>query len=316
MKLPIKLLIVATAISFSACKGGDKKDGNAKTEYAEASNDEANQIVEYNNVLVAYTDKNNTYLKSMESNVQRIARGLEQPNNQYAFIGIITPFSVPHFSKSTMKPETPPKVLSGEDQKFFKDNVLALNESFEKMKNTYKSLDDYIKAEDFKDDKGIKGKALVDSIYAMSKTYYKYDDQLLTKLEVIGDDAERIILKTHPLKEYIFAMKDDRKAVADFNKLILETKNYKADEAKIKTAYTALEAQNKKHTEMDAPNAAKYPGKDDSFRRFNESFKEFLIETKKVMRDAATSGKITENDTENLIRKHEYMRTSYNSFVD
>ncbi|WP_316796486.1 DUF3829 domain-containing protein [Pedobacter agri] len=316
MKLPIKLLVVAAAISFAACKGGDKKDGSAKTEYAEASNDDANEIVAYNNVLVGFTDKNNEYLKRLDGNLKKIAKGLANPNDRFAFIGIIPAYSTPHFRTSKVKPETPPSVLSSDDQKYFKDNVAGLNESMTKIKDAYKSLDDYLKAEDWKDDKGSRGKKLIDSIYAMSKTYYKYDENVLAKLEVIGDDAERIILKTHPLKEYIFAMKDDRKAVGEFNKLILESKNYKADEAKIKAAYAALEVQNKKHVEMSVPNTAEYPGKDGSFKRFNDSFNEYLIEARKVMRDAATSGKITENNADDLIRKHDYMRTTYNSFVD
>lgn len=316
MKLPIKLLIFAVAISFSACKSGDKENKDAKTEYAEASNDDANQIVEYNNVLVGFTDKNNEYLKRINENLERIAKGLVNPSDQFAFIGIVPPYATPSFNRSTLKPETPPSVLSSTDQKYFKDNVKGLNESMTKIKDTYKTLDDYLNAEDWKDDKGVKGKNLVDSIYSMSKTYYKYDENVLAKLEVIGDDAERIILKRHPLKEYIFAMKDDRKAVGDFNRMILGSKNYKADEAKIKTAYNALEVQYKKHNEMDAPSASKYPGKDGSLIRFNDSFNEFLIEARKTMRAAAASGKLTESDAENLIRKHDYMRTSYNSFVD
>lgn len=316
MKQPIKLLIFAVAILFSACKSGDKKDKDAKTEYAEASNEDANQIVEYNNVLVGFTDKNNDFLKRIDGNLERIAKGLQNPSDRFAFIGITPAFSTPSFNRSKLKPETPPSVLSSADQKYFKDNVAGLNESMAKIKETYKSLDDYLKAEDWKDDKGAKGKKLVDSIYSISKTYYKYDENILAKLEVIGDDAERIILKTHPLKKYIFAMKDDRKAVGDFNRLILESKNYKTDEAKIKAAYTELEAQNKKHIEMDAPSTSKYPGKENAFKRFNDSFNEYLIEARKTMRDATTSGKLTENNAESLIRKHDYMRTSYNSFVD
>ncbi|MGO4877429.1 DUF3829 domain-containing protein [Pedobacter psychrotolerans] len=316
MKLTIKLLVVAVAISFAACKSGDKKkEDGTKTEYADADNDDANQIVEYNNVLVGLTDKNNEYLKRLDENLQKIAKGLNNPNDRFAFIGIVSPYSSSAFSHSKLKPETPPSALSSDDQKYFKENVAGLNETFTKIKDTYKSLDDYLKAEDWKDDKSVKGKKLIDSIYSMSKAYYQYDENVLAKLEAIGDDAERTILKTHPLKEYIFAMKDDRKAVGEFNKLLIGSKNFKADESKIKSAYEALDAQNKKHTEMDAPDATKFPSKDGSFKRFNESFKDYLIEAKKTIRDASASGKLTESDIEDLVRKHEYMRTTYNYFV-
>ncbi|WP_316803774.1 DUF3829 domain-containing protein [Pedobacter nototheniae] len=316
MKLTIKLIALAFAVSFSACKGGGKKEG-AKTEYAESNKDDANDIVEYNNVLVSFTDKNNNYLKSLENGLKTISRGLENPNNQFAFSGIINPISIPFYSNSKIKPETPPSALSSDDQKFFKENVAGLNSTMTKIKDTYKSLNDYIKAEDWKDDKSAKGKLLVDSIYSMSKNYYAYDDKILAKLEVIGDDAERIILKSHPLKEYIFALKDDKKAVDDFNRLLGESaEKYKAAEPKIKTAYAALEAQRGKHSAMPAPNAKEFPGQGDSFKRFNEAFNDYLVEARKVMRDASTSGKISQSDGENLVRKQDYMRTAYNSFVD
>ncbi|MFD2286568.1 DUF3829 domain-containing protein [Pedobacter petrophilus] len=316
MKFPIKLLAIAVAISFTACKGGDKKETAAKTEYAAAGNDDANQIVEYNNVLVSLTDQNNAYLKRVGENLQKLAKGLANPNDRFAFIGIVSPFSSSGFSHSELKPETPPSSLSNADQKYFKENVAGLNETLAKIKDTYKALDDYIKAEDWKDDKSAKGNKLIDSIYSMNKTYYKYDENLLARLEVIGDDAERVILKTHPLKEYIFAMKDDRKAVGEFNKLLIETKDFKANEAKIKSAYETLAAQNTKHIEMSAPDATKFPSKDGAFKTFNDSFKDYLIEAKKAIRDASVDGKLTQGHAEDLIGKYEYMRTTYNYFVD
>ncbi|MCZ4244425.1 DUF3829 domain-containing protein [Pedobacter punctiformis] len=317
MKLTIKLIALAFVVSFAACKGsGDKKDG-AKTEYAESNKDDANDIVEYNNVLVSYTDKNNDYLKSLDGTLQKISKGLENPTDRFAWIGITSPMSMISINHSKVKPETPPAALSSDDQKFFKDNVAGLSSTMTKIKDTYKALNDYIKAEDWKDDKSAKGKLLVDSIYSMSKKYYAYDDKILAKLEVIGDDAERIILKSHPLKEYIFALKDDKKAVDDFNKLLAENAGkYKAAEAKIKTAYAALEAQNAKHKIMSPPDAKKFPGQDGSFTRFNESFSDYLIEARKIMRDASASGKISDDDGESLVRKQDYMRTAYNNFVD
>ncbi|MCZ4223578.1 DUF3829 domain-containing protein [Pedobacter rhodius] len=317
MKLSIKLIAIAFAIAFASCKHKDKKDDESATEYAEANKEEANDIIEYNNVLVKYSDNNNSYLKSMERSLNIIDKGLENPTDPFAFASATTPFMTPTFNLSKIKPETPPSALNSDDQKFFKENVIGLKETIEKIQKTYESLDSYIRAEDFKDDKSVKGKQLVDSIYNMSKKYYTYDDKILIRLEAIGDDAERIILKSHPLKDYIFALKDDRKAVQEFNKLITgSADDYKAAESKIKTAYDKLVEQNKKHTEMDAPDAKDYPGKDSAFKRFNDSFNEYLIEARKIMRNASASGKISKDDEENLFRNQDYMRSAYNTFVN
>ena len=316
MKLSFKLILLAVAVSFASCKNGERKDSDSKTEYADADKDDANAIIEYNNVLVGFTDKNNEYLKRLETTLLSIGKGLENPTDRFAFIGVIAPFSSTYFSVSKVKPDTPPSALNSKDQKFFKENVAGLNTTMSKIKETYKLLDEYIKAEDWKDDKSIKGKALIDSIYVMSKKYYEYDSKILDKLDVIGDDAERIILKDHPLKEYIFALKDDRKAVADFNKSIVGNQNYKQIEEEIKAQYSTLETQNKKHTEMAPPDASKFPGRDSEFKRFNESFNEYLIEARKIMRDASADGKLTETNIEDLNRKQDDMRTAYNNFVD
>ncbi|RBQ08711.1 DUF3829 domain-containing protein [Pedobacter miscanthi] len=316
MKTLFKLTALALVLSVTACKNGGKKDSNGKTTYVEADEKDVNAIIEYNNVMVSFTDKNNSYLKSLESNLDRIEKGLAKPNDRFAFLGLMTPFSMSTFSNSKIKPDTPPSALSSDDQKFFKENVVSMTGVLDKIKATYKSLDEYIKAEDWKDDKGVKGKALVDSIYSMGKKYYTYDEVILAKLNVIGDDAERVILKTHPLKEYIFALKDDRSKVAEFTKLLASNKNYKAIEAKAKTAYQSLEDQYNKQVAMPAPDATKFPGKDGYFKNFNESLNDYLIAARKMMRDASASGKLTEYNIEELVRKQDSMRSAYNNFVD
>lgn len=316
MKTIFKLTALALVLSVTACKNGSKKDSNGKTTYAEADEKDVNTIIEYNNVMVSFTDKNNSYLKSLESNLDRIEKGLANPDRRFAFLGLMTPFSMNTFSNSKIKPDTPPNALNNDDQKFFKENVVAMTSVLDKIKATYKSLDEYIKAEDWKDDKGAKGKSLVDSIYSMGKKYYTYDEVVLAKLNVIGDDAERVILKTHPLKEYIFALKDDRSKVAEFTKLLAGNKNYRAIETKAKAAYQSLEDQYNKHMAMPAPDATKFPGKDGYFRNFNERLNDYLIAARKMMRDSSASGKLTEYNIEELVRKQDSMRSAYNNFVD
>jgi len=316
MKTILKLTALALVLSVTACKNDGKKDSSAKTSYAEADEKDVNEIIEYNNAVVSFTDKNNDYIKRIEDNIIKIEKGLANPNDHFAFIGLITPFSMSTISSSKMKPDTPPSALSSDDQKFFKENVVSMTGVLDKIKETYKSLDEYIKAEDWKDDKGVKGKALVDSIYSMGKKYYAYDEQVLAKLNIIGDDAERVILKTHPLKEYIFALKDDRSKVAEFTKLLAGNKNYKTIEAKAKSAYQILEDQHNKHVAMAAPDAGKFPGKDGYFKNFNDRLNDYLIAARKMMRDASASGKLTEYNIEELVRKQDSMRSAYNNFVD
>jgi len=316
MKTILKVTALALTLSFTACKNDQKKDDNAKTAYAEADEKDVNAIIEYNNVMVGFTDKNNDYIQRIEGNIVKIEKGLQNPNDRFAFIGLIQPFSINTITRNGVKPDTPPSALNNDDQKFFKENVVAMTGLLDKIKETYSALDEYIKAEDWKDDKGNKGKALVDSIYGLGKKYYTHDELVLARLNLIGDDAERVILKTHPLKEYIFALKDDRSATAAFTKLMASNKSYKSIEVKAKTAYQALEDQHHKHEAMAAPDATKYPGKDGYFKNFNQRFNDYLIAARKMMRDAAASGKLTDYNIEELVRHQDSMRSAYNNFVD
>jgi len=317
MKLSFKLITLLIGISLFACKNTNHQNKNFKIEDNTPDQGDANEIVEYNNLLVGFTDKNNDHLIRLDENLNLISKVLENPNSQFNFTSVITPFDIPGISISMLKPDIPPTVLSNTDQVYFKENVFGLTTTLNKINETYSSLDNYIKAEDFKNDNGKAGKLLIDSIYTLCEKYYSYNDRILNKLKNIGDDAERVVLKSHPLKEYIFALKNDRKAVEDFNKLIVESENYKIITPKVKSAYQVLEAQNKKHAAMVAPDTKKYPGRASSFEKFNDRFNEYLIEARRVMRtNASFKGKITQSDINNLSRKQDYIREAYNSFVN
>ncbi|PWS31278.1 DUF3829 domain-containing protein [Pedobacter paludis] len=317
MNLLIKSIAFVSILSLMACNGGDKNTDKTKTEYADASKDDANEIIEYHNIVLNLTDKNDRSLKSMDDNLETIAKGLKNPTDRFAFTGLmrLTDFGRVNFSK--IKPETPPSALNRDDVNFFKGKIKLLNESYKSINDTYKTLTDYIKAEDFKDDKSVNGFKLLDSIYSQGKKYYAVNDEILNKLQVIGDDAERVILKTHPLKEFIYALKDDTQAAAALIALMgKHAKDYKKGESEIKKAYDALDAQNKKHIAMSFPSDSENSYKAKSFGDFNNSVTDFLASARKIMRQGAEKGSLTNENADELYQKKDMMRVYYNSFVD
>ncbi len=314
MNIKVKLLSLAIIVAFSACKNGRKH--GAQSEYEDVSSDKANLIIQYNNVLVEFTDHKSSYVKGLEYHLETIKKDLDRPKDQFSFIGLTSDIDIPDYSLSSIKPENPPSALSRDDRNFFKENVAVLNSTVKNIKATNKELYEYINAEDFKDDNSVKGKKLVDSIYALSDKFYAYDTKIMARLVVIADGAERVVMESHPLKEYIFAMKDDQKETQAFYDFISKNaKDYRKVEPKVKILYQSMEKNKKVHAGMDAISEYKFSGKQRSFAYFYDAYNNYLICARKLMRDASPYGAVSKWQLEELYDKGESMRHSYNSFV-
>lgn len=319
MKKIAQLLILPAFITTTliiSCQNRDK-GSKAQTQYAESNGDDANSIIKYNNGLLGQDERRDSYLKSLGNNVRSMRRLFDDPKATVSSIGMFEPFETPYIPKYGENITSPPSGLNSSDKQFFKDNVAQLNALYTQIKDVYKAMRDYVKAQDYKDDNGAKGKALTDSIDNLGNKYYKLDDQVRAKLSVIADDAERVTLKDHPLKEYIYAMKDDRTKIAGVSMLLdSSANNYKASEAKLQATFQALKSENEKHTAMSFPSRDEYASKKNYFGKFNEAVNDFLLELKRIMRDASASGKISEEDLKTLDYKRETIRSYYNNFVD
>lgn len=311
-KLILPFLVLGFLLTFS-CKSENSADATENV-----SQDEANEIVGYNNAVIKLNDAQNKYLETINNNLGRIESGLENPNDRFAFSGLFPPtYFNPVSAYNDPKPEEPGDAFSNDDRVFFKTNVETLNKSFKDVQTKYEELTNYLKAEDFKDDGGEKAKMLISEIDAHIADYNKTNDLILAKLVSLSDAAEKKILKDHPLKDYIFAFKDDSKAITEFVNIAYEApENYKSIETKLQASYDKIEKLNKEHSAMKAPDNKEFPGRDGSFNRFNDEINDFLIDARKIMRQASTNGKLSDSDLETFSRNEESVRNAYNSFVD
>lgn len=313
-KLILPFLVLSFLVTFSC-----KFDGaNSKDSPENVNKDDANEIIGYNNALIKLNDAQHKYLEIINNNLDKIERGLETPNDRFAFSGLFPPtYFNPVSAYNDPKPEEPGNVFSNDDRTFFKTNVEALNKSFKDVQTKYEELNNYIKAEDFKDDAGAKAKLLIAEIDGHITEYNKTNDLITARLVTVADAAERKILKDHPLKEQIFAFKEDSKAISDFVNIAYESPDdYKAIESKLQASYDKIEKLNKEHIAMKAPDSKEFPGRDGSFKRFNDEISDFLVDARKIMRDASSAGNLSNSDLETLSRNEESVRNAYNNFVD
>ncbi len=190
-----------------------------------------------------------------------------------------------------------------------------MTDVYNQIKTTYKSLYGYMQAEDYKDDNYEKGKSMVVQLNELGTKYYTVEGTVIQKLAAVGDAAERLLLKDNPLKELIYALKDDNAAVANLNALLDSSAgNYKAFAERASAAYGQLNDQYTKHSAAAFPEG-NYANQRDAFRRYYTTLNEYLLFVRKTMRDAAGSEKIDVSDLKYMREEQDALRTYYNDFV-
>ncbi|HEY9258612.1 hypothetical protein [Chitinophaga sp.] len=311
--LYIPLGFALTAIAMSCNNNGKASSNNSA--YEEKSASSANEVIEYTNLIVDLSNKNSDYVVRLVKNADRVEELLKSKGNPVFLNSIIKPIMIPSFSHGKIKVDQPVDALNKADQAFFKEKVAGFTSSFDKIKATYAQLDDYLKAQDFKDDKGAKGLALADSVRSNAQVFFDQKVVLMKRVNEVADASEVIILKDSPLKDYIIAMKADMQAVRNYINLLEEGgEDYNKISAAAQTAYDALEKDQAAHAALDLTNAEK-ESKGSSYKSFCDSYHEFLLMAKRTMRDAKEKGAMTESQLESLNNSLDTMIGRYNSFT-
>lgn len=305
-KIVCTSLLVAFVLTTSSCKYFSKPGA-----YNDNSSSAASNIIEYTNLIVETSNNHNSYLEQIASTTDKIEKGLQNPDDRFSFLAISRPFNRPT-PYSKLKIEEPVADLSKEDQKFFKEKVASYMAVYASLKKSNDELHDYVTAQDYKDDKGAKGFILVDSVRSKVQQAYILKSELMKKVEVVADASEEVILKDSPLKDYIIAMKSDMKDIRSFIDL-LESEKYAVVADKAKAQYDSLDAAQVKHAALDLGNAKKAT-KDRQFVLFYEQLHSFLLDARKVLRDGAEKGDLTESNLSTLNSDYDSLISSYNSF--
>lgn len=305
-------LVIAMFVSSTSCNNDTKKPG--ATEYSDNSAESASHIIEYTNLIVDMSNKHNSYLEKVVDNTNRLEEALKHPGDKYRFVGISKPFAMPEFNRPNKpKLDEPVKELADKDKTFFKDSLSKYNTLYTAMMATNNRMHEYITAEDYKDDKGAKGYAIIDTLRNQVATLYGLKSSIIKKVEVVADESEKIILKDSPLKDYIIAMKEDMNSIRAFIDLLGSEEKYAGIEAKAKAAYDALEKTQAAHSQINLDNAKK-ANEDHSFTTFYDDFHKLLLNARKAMRDAGEKGAFKDYDLESLDRDYDSLVRDYNNF--
>lgn len=300
--------------TFLSCNETGTKGGNTATEEKSAST--ASEVIEYTNLIVDLSNKNSAYVVRLVNNADRVTKLLTEKSQPAMMVSIIKPIMINSISHGKVKVEEPVDALNKADQEFFKTNVVNFKGSFDKIKATYGLLDDYLRAQDYKDDKGAKGLALADSIRSQAQVFFDQKVTLMKRVNEVADASEIIILKDSPIKDYVIAMKADMQAVRNYIDLLEDGgEDFAKISDKAQAAYDALEKVQAEHAAIDKANAAKL-SKDGYYKSFYDSFHDFLLTARKIQREAKEKGAMTTSQLETLNNSLDTMIGRYNTFTN
>ncbi|GEN72835.1 MULTISPECIES: DUF3829 domain-containing protein [Chryseobacterium] len=306
-----KIIVLAMALTFTSvsvisCKKDVSKLGKSVLNLGGA--DEANAIIDFNN---NFLDSYKNTSKHIESILRYADGAVAKAKGGNAMIMPVIGSMDYSFSKIKEIPSGFGKDKAAIEADF--NTYKAKKESIEKK---FEELKSYMNSEDYKDDKGAKADAITKDIETEAQALFTSGENVVAKIKPATDAAEEVVLKDHPMKEYIISSKSVMNSL-DSNIDVLD-KQYsgKFNEAEAQKKYDelakAVEANSKLEFNVKDP---QYSYKKTLFESFNKSASSFLDTYRKLIRDAKGTGKISDSDIQQIDSSYESVLNSYNSFV-
>ncbi|MGE4515019.1 MAG: DUF3829 domain-containing protein [Chryseobacterium sp.] len=305
-----KMMMIALALSVSvtavSCKKGLDKIENA---VKQAGEDQSQAIIDFNN----------NFLESYKSSSRHVENIIDYAEAAVKKSKGETVYSMPmvintmDYSLSKIK-----GVPSGFDseQKIIEAELNTYKVKRENIDKKYEELKSYITSEDYKDDQGAKALALQKDIEAEAKAFFTAGENIVTKIKPATEAAEEVILKDHPLRDYIISSKsvmNDLDAVMDvLDKQYAQGFNEAEAQKKYNELEKAVDVNAKKEFDVKGQ---QYAYKKSLFENFNKRATEFLDKYRKLIRDSKSSNKIPDSNIQEISSSYDSVLNSYNSFV-
>lgn len=309
------IALLAGSLAFSSCGNRTaKKEGKEKTEkVSKSKKEDAATLITYTNIVVDYLNATGEWMRSNDSRIEDMLNMMEKKNwtNVMPLLPATTiSINKDKFAKIT---EPPAGVMNKEDNQFFKESMAEIRDNFNALMEDCSELFKYIRNQDYKDDDYAGGQVIADRITERYNLINERKSEVLDKRDELGDQAERVLLQDHPLRDPIFALKDE---LDNFRELYAVLYAYNDGEATIEemdAAYKATEESVEKHTGQYAELLEEYREKS-SYDQFYKVCDEALGNCRRIMRKAREGRKFDNNDLNTFSSNYNRIISAYNSF--
>lgn len=305
-----KMMMIALALSVSvtvvSCKKGLDKIENA---VKQAGEDQSQAIIDFNNNFLESYKSSSRHI----DNIIKYAEAAVKKSKGETVYSMPVVINSMDYSLSKIK-----GVPSGFDseQKIIEADLNTYKAKRESIEKKYEELKSYITSEDYKDDQGAKALALQKDIDAEAKAFFTVGENIVTKIKPATEAAEEIILKDHPMRDYIVSSKsvmNDLDAVMDIlDKQYTQGFNEAEAQKKYNELEKAVDVNTKKEFNVKAQ---QYAYKKTQFENFNKNATDFLDKYRKLIRDSKSSNRIPDSNIQEIISSYDSVLNSYNSFV-
>lgn len=306
-----KIIVLAMALSLTvtvvSCKKGAEKLGN--TVLNMGSEADANAIIDFNNNFI------DSY-KSTSRHIERILKYADEAVAKSKGKNVlIMPITLTSMDYSFSKIKEIPSGFEKEKEVIEKEfNIYkAKKENIDKKIEELKS---YMTSEDYKDDKGAKAEAIRKEIENDVTAFYTAGENIMNKIKPATDAAEEVVLKDHPMKEYIISSKNVMNSMDSVIDLLGKQYSGQFNEAEAQKKYDeytkAVEANTKLNFDVKDQ---QYSYKKSQFETFNKNASNFSDLYRKLIRDAKEKGKIQDSDLQQIDSSYESVLSAYNTFV-
>lgn len=305
-----KMMMIALALSVSvtvvSCKKGIDKIENA---VKQAGEDQSQAIIDFNNNFLESYKSSSRHV----DNIIKYAEAAVKKSKGETVYSMPVVINSMDYSLSKIK-----GVPSGFDseQKIIEADLNTYKAKRESIEKKYEELKSYITSEDYKDDQGAKALALQKDIDAEAKAFFTVGENIVTKIKPATEAAEEIILKDHPMRDYIVSSKsvmNDLDAVMDIlDKQYTQGFNEAEAQKKYNELEKAVDINAKKEFDVKAQ---QYAYKKTQFENFNKNAGDFLDKYRKLIRDSKSSNRIPDSNIQEISSAYDSVLNSYNSFV-
>ncbi len=312
------IALLAGSLILSSCGNRtSKKEGKEKAGKTEkvtkSKKEDAATLITYTNIVVDYLNATGDWMRSNDSRIEDMLDMMEEKSwkNVLPFLPATTMnINRDKFAKIT---DPPAGVMSKEDSQFFKEATVEVRDNFNALMEDCSELFKYIRNQDYKDDDYAGGQAIAERIIERYNLVGTRKAELLDKIDELGDQAERILLQDHPLRDPIFALKDE---LVNFQELYAVLYAYNDGEATVEemdAAYKATEESVEKHTGQYGELLEEH-GEKSSYDQFYKVCDEALGNCRRIMRKAREGRKFDGNDLNTFSSNYNRIISAYNSF--
>lgn len=305
-----KVMMFTLALSLSAasisCKKGLDKIENA---VMKAGENESQAIIDFNN---DFLDSYKSSSRHIENIVKYAESAVKKSHGETVYS---MPLVINSMDYSLSKIKNVPSGFE-KDKTIIEADFNTYKAKRESIEKKYEELKSYITSEDYKDDKGAKAEALQKEIEAEAKAFFIAGENILAKIKPATEAAEEVILKDHPMKEFIVSSKSLMNSMDSVMDVLDKQYTDGFNEAEAQKKYDEFEkvvAENSKK-EFNVKET-QYAYKKTQFESVNKNASDFLDKFRKLIRDSKSTKQISDSNIQQMDSAYESVLNSYNTFV-